>query len=408
MLQARGSWAACVKDDRAILHVDMDAFYASVEQLDNPDLRGKPVLVGGGVVTSPSYEARRFGCHSAQPVAEAKRLCPEAIVVHGRHERYHEISQQVFAIFGDFTPLVQGLSIDEAFLDVTGSRRLLGDAVVIAGDIKNRIRDEVGLTASVGVAPNKFLAKIASDLEKPDGLTIITADDIDTRVAELPIARMWGVGPATEDRLARLGIRTFGDLRAIDTDLLRRRFGDGAEHLQQLAWGIDGRPVQSGHGVKSVSKESTHFNRLKSPDEVRKRLLRHVERVAERLRAKGRRAKTVTIKIRFGSFQTITRSATLAEATDRTDLFWREALRLFDLWAQRDFLPVRLIGFGVSHLEDEHGRQIDLFHDDEEDRQRRLDETADRIRSRFGRDAIHRGEGPPPRHEDESRRPKTS
>ncbi|UCD76549.1 MAG: DNA polymerase IV [Phycisphaerales bacterium] len=379
--------------ERAILHVDMDAFYASVEQLDNPELRGKPVLVGGGVVTAASYEARKFGCHSAQPIAEAKRLCPQAIIVHGRHQRYHEISQQVFAILHDFTPLVEGLSIDEAFLDVTGSQRLLGDAVTIARNIKKRILAETGLTASVGVAPNKFLAKIASDLNKPDGLTIITPDDLDTLVADLPIKRMWGVGPVMEDRLARLSIRTFGDLRTIDADLLRQRLGEGAEHLQKLAWGIDDRPVHTGHGVKSISKESTHFQRLKNPEDVRRQLLIHVERVAERLRHKAMRGRTVTVKIRFGSFQTITRSATLSEVTDRTDLLWMEGRRLFDTWAKREFLPVRLIGFGVSHLEDERGRQIDLFPDEQDQRRRRLDRATDAIRDRFGRDAIHRGGG---------------
>ncbi len=376
---------------RAILHIDMDAFFASVEQFDDPTLRGKPVLVGGGVVTAASYEARKFGCHSAQPIQEARRLCPQAIIVRGRHQRYSEISRQIFDIFHDFTPLVQGLSIDEAFLDVTGSKRLLGDAVSIGRTIKSRIRDEIGITASVGVAPNKFLAKLASDLDKPDGLTIIKEDDIDTLVAGLPIKRMWGVGPVTEKKLIKLGIKTFGDLRAIDTALLKRRLGDAAEHLKELAAGIDDRPVHTGRGVKSVSKESTFTDRLRTPEEVRRQLLRLTERVAERLRAKRRRARTVTVKIRFGRFETITRSTTLGESTDRTDIFWHEARSLFDHWAARGFQPVRLIGMGVSHLEDEEGMQAPLFEDEQDQQQRRLDETTDRIRERFGRGGIQHG-----------------
>src|SRR4051812_1643893 len=246
---------------RAILHVDMDAFFASVEVRDNPELRGKPVLVGHdgprGVVAAASYEARVFGCHSAQPMAVAKRLCPQAVVVSGRQGRYREASEQVFAIFERFTPGIQPLSIDEAFLDVTGSLRALGPAEGIAAEIKRAVRAETQLTASVGVAPNKFLAKLASDLEKPDGLTVVRPEDVDRVLTPLPIGKIWGIGPKTAKRLNDLNVKTIGDLRRMSIEWLTERFGSDAEHYRDLALGRDERPVTPDRQAKSIGQEET-------------------------------------------------------------------------------------------------------------------------------------------------------
>lgn len=381
--------------ERAILHVDMDAFFASVEQLDDPSLRGKPVLVGHdgprGVVAAASYEARVFGCHSAQPIAQAKRCCPDAIIVPGRGSRYRELSEQVFAIFHDVTPLVQPLSIDEAFLDVTGSRRLLGTPREIAVKIKTRVRAETGLTASVGVAWNKFLAKLASDLDKPDGLTIITPADVRTRVAALPITKMWGVGPATERRLVRMNIRTFGDLQSLPAEATRGALGDHVEHFRRLALGEDSRAVVCDGGAKSIGNEQTFGADVREPDHVRQVLLGQCEHVAMRVRRSGVVARTVTVKIRYGDFETITRSTTLSRATDQTALLWEAARGLFDRWADGGYRPVRLIGVSASGLAVAGSDQMDLFVDESVVRHHALDETTDRIKQRFGRGSIGRG-----------------
>ncbi len=380
---------------RAILHVDMDAFYASVEQLDDPSLRGRPVLVGHdgprGVVAAASYEARKFGCHSAQPIVQAKRCCPHAIIVPGRGSRYREVSDQVFGILRDTTPLVQPLSIDEAFLDVTGSRRLLGPPREIAVAIKRRVRDETGLTASVGVAWNMFLAKLASDWDKPDGLTVITPEDIPTRVAALPIRKMWGVGPATERRLARLNIRTFGDLQALPADEVRRRLGEAGEHFRCLALGDDQRPVTADGGAKSIGNERTFGADVREPDHVRQVLLGQCEHVAMRMRRSGVTARTVTVKIRFGDFETISRSTTIDPATDETGRVWHAARTLFDRWADGGYRPVRLVGVSASNLEPAGRGQMDLFVDGDVARRHAIDEATDAIRRRYGRAGIGRG-----------------
>ncbi|MHC4991186.1 MAG: DNA polymerase IV, partial [Planctomycetota bacterium] len=274
-------------DDRAILHVDMDAFFASIEQRDDPALRGKPVLVGGegrrGVVAAASYEARAFGCHSAQPMAVAKRSCPQAVVVSPHGRRYREASQRVFQILESFTPLVEPLSIDEAFLDVTGCRRLHGTPRQIAETIKRRIREELGVTASVGLAPNKFLAKLASDMDKPDGLTVIAPDEIEQTLEELPISRMWGVGPATERKMRDLGVETFGDLQRYPAQALESCFGVHARRMSALARGLDHRDVVPDHKAKSISQEQTFADDLEEPDGVREILLGQVEQVGWRL-----------------------------------------------------------------------------------------------------------------------------
>ncbi len=379
---------------RAILHVDMDAFFASVEQRDHPELRGKPLLVGGdgprGVVAAASYEAREYGCHSAQPMAVAKRACPNAVIVPPRGGRYHDVSTAVFELLERFTPIVEPLSIDEAFLDVTGSQRLFGSPREIAASIRACIRAELNLTASVGVAPNKFLAKLASDLHKPDGLTVIEPGEIEATLGSLPIGRMWGVGPATEKRLTDLGITTFGDLHSYPLDVLESILGTWAGRMAALARGEDHRTVTPDSRAKSISHEQTFGQDLQSPEAVVDVMRGQAESVARRLRRHAFRAGTVTVKVRYGDFETITRSASFDEPTDRTDVLWRQGRALFDAWAHGGWRPVRLIGFGTSNLS-RGTEQLNLFTDDDDQRRRALDEATDSIKQRFGSGAIHRG-----------------
>ncbi len=387
------------KPVRTILHVDMDAFFASVEQLDNPALRGRPVLVGGagrrGVVAAASYEARVFGCHSAQPMAVALRCCPGAVVVKPRGGRYREISARVFEILGAFSPLVQPISIDEAFVDVTGSAALFGLGEQIARDIRARIRSETGLTASVGVAPNKFLAKLASDLDKPDGLTVIEPGRVHEVLDPLAVSRLWGVGPAAEKQLHRLGLRTIGDVRRTPAEVLGARFGSFGLQLARLARGEDDRPVCARDGVKSISHEQTFEEDLTDPGEVRRVLLGQCEDVGRRLRGRGLLARTVTIKIRFGEFETITRSGSPGEPFDTTGRLWSAARGLFDGWAGACFRPVRLIGVGVGNLLDPAagaacGEQMGLFESGRASGRPGIDELTDAITSRHGKGAIRR------------------
>lgn len=383
-----------------ILHADMDAFYAAIEQLDHPELRGKPLLVGGsprerGVVAAASYEARPFGCHSAMPMARALRLCPQAIVVPPRFERYVEISRQVFEIFEQFTPLVEPLSIDEAFLDVAGSTRLFGPPEQIARELKRRIRAETKLTVSVGVAPNKFLAKLASDLKKPDGLVIVEAEQVLAFLDPLPISRMWGVGKATLPRFDEIGVRTFADARRLSESELRERFGEAGGCFYRLVRGIDDREVTPDREAKSISNEITFPVDLDDHEYLRAVLLEQAQQVARRLRRSGLMARAVTLKIRSGDFTTITRRTTLASPTDQTDLLWQAVVALFDRWMREQPFRVRLIGLGLSQLTTEAGQQLSLFGQDEARRRRTLDRTIDSIRDRFGDGAISRGTPPP-------------
>jgi DNA polymerase-4 len=379
-----------------ILHVDMDAFFASVEQLDNPALRGKPVLVGGagprGVVAAASYEARKFGCRSAQPTAVARRLCPQAIVVKGNFARYREISQQVQTIFESFTPLVQSISIDEAFLDVAGTEGLFGPPTWIAQQIKNRIFSTTGLTASVGVAPNKFLAKLATDMNKPDGMTVITEDDVDRILPPLSVDKIWGVGPKTAERLAAVGIRTIGDLRRAPVDILKSKLGvEETEHYLRLAHGIDSRVVTPDRDAKSVGHEQTFGQNLEDPQAVRDVILDQCEQVGARLRRYEMVARSVTVKIRYGDFETITRRTTLKQSTDTTGPIWDAARELFDAWATRGFRPVRLIGVSVGQLSPASAEQMSLFVDPKEEKAKRLDKTLDAINAKFGKRSVRRG-----------------
>jgi DNA polymerase-4 len=371
----------------------MDAYFASVEQLDDPSLRGKPVLVGGngprGVVAAASYASRDHGCRSAMPKAVAKRLCPQAIVVRGHYDRYREESRKVFAILESFSPLVEPLSIDEAFLDVTDSQKLLGEPESMARGIKNRIREETKLTGSVGVAPNKFLAKLASDMDKPDGLTVIRAEDIDRVLPPLPIGKIWGIGPKTAERLAGIGVKTIGDLRKLNPDVLARRLGTDADHYRRLAFGLDDREVSSDGDAKSIGHEQTFGQDLTDPEAVRAVMLEQSEHVSARLRRHKLFAGGVTVKIRFGDFQTITRAKKLDTPTDTTQPIWHAARELFDAWAQH-FKPVRLIGVTASRLS-QGQPQMELFGNADNERQRRVERAVDQITARFGHDAIGRG-----------------
>lgn len=379
---------------RAILHVDMDAFFASVEQLEDPSLRGRCVLVGSdrprGVVAAASYEARKFGCRSALPMSIAKRLCPHAIIISGHYDRYRIHSQHIFAILNDFTPLVEPLSIDEAFCDVTASQRLFGDPVQIARQIRHRIRTEVGLTASVGVAPNKFIAKLASDMDKPDGLTIIRPADIHATLDPLPVAQVWGIGPKTTARLARMNIRTIGDLRKLDPQWLEKFFASEAQHYHNLANGLDDRPVVTDSQARQISQETTFEVDVQDPEIIRQIINGQAEQVARRLRRAQQKASAITLKIRFGDFQTITRSGTLPTHTDVTAEIWACARDLFDKWARQSYQPVRLIGVAAHRLG--HGdSQLSLFTDSAQQKQQQLDKTLDSIVARLGKGSIQRG-----------------
>lgn len=381
---------------RLILHVDLDAFFASVEQRDDPTLRGKPVLVGGrglrGVVAAASYEARAFGCRSAMPMREAIARCPKAIVVTPHFERYREASRAFRAILDGVSPLVEPLSIDEAFVDATGSQRLLGDGRTIAEGVRRRVRDELGLTCSVGVAPSKFVAKLASDLDKPDGCTVIAASELPERLADLPIERMWGVGPVTADRLRRRGILRFRDLQGADDDALRSLLGEEGPAWKRLALGEDDRPVVLERDPVSVGHERTFGENLRTLAEAEAELAALAESVAARLRAKGFRAARVTVKIRFGDFRTITRAETLDEPTDRTDRIVGAARELLRRWASHEFRPVRLLGCTAGGLVRE-APQLSLFPDPVDAKKEAVDRVADRIRSRFGSGAIGRAAG---------------
>jgi DNA polymerase-4 len=380
---------------RTILHADLDAFYASAEQLDDPSLRGKPVLVGGGtrgVVCAASYEARAFGCRSAMPMGLAIAKCPHAIVVKPRFDRYAELSARFLAILGEASPEVEPLSLDEAFIDATGSTRLLGDGVAIGRAIRERVRGELGLSCSVGVAPNKFVAKIASDLEKPDALVVIGPEGLAERLAPLPVERMWGVGPVGARRLRAAGLSTFGDLQQVDSGRLRELEGSHAERLAALARGEDDRPVVADREPKSIGHEQTFPEDLTDPDEAEAHLAAQAELVAARLRRKSLKARGVTLKLRFGDFRTVTRARTLDAATDRTDLLRAAAREVFREFVTGGFRPLRLVGFTATRLEgaDAPGGQLDLFAelDPGHRRKSRLDRAADAIRARFGKDAI--------------------
>jgi DNA polymerase-4 len=383
-------------ETRQIIHVDMDAFYASVEQLDRPELRGKAVIVGGdpqsrGVVSAASYEARPFGVHSAMPMAQAIRLCPHAVVLPVRMERYAELSQVIQTIFERYTPLVEPISLDEAFLDVAGSLKLFGSAEQIGRDIKRQIQEQTRLTASVGVAPNKFLAKLASDLKKPDGFVVITEQNKQEILDPLSVGKIWGVGKVTEQALRSHGIATIVQLRHTPLVELQGIVGNAASELQKLARGEDEREVEPDRERKSLSSEQTFAKDIRDAGILSSVLLEEVEEVAERLRRHQLKARTVTLKLRYGDFRTVTRSETLPEATNLTKPLWEAAERIFRQWHARSGGPLRLLGCSASGLEHEHAGQQWLFPDPEQEKLKRLDEAVDKIRDRYGKRAMRRG-----------------
>ena len=381
----------CGVDARTILHVDMDAFYASVEQRDDPSLRSRPVIVGGtgdrGVVAAASYEVRRFGVHSAMPMREALRRCPDAVCVRPRIGHYADVSQQVFAIFREFTPLVQGLSLDEAFLDVTAGTRVLGDGEHVAREIKTLVRARTGLTASVGVAPNKLVAKIASDLRKPDGLVVVRPAEINAVLDPLPIRKLFGLGAKTAPKLEALGIHTLGELRTATPARLRPIFGRYAERVLQRAAGIDTRPVVPDQDEKQVSTEETFDTDVADPAKLRAELVRLADRTSARLRSRELMAGCVTVKIRRKDFVTCTRQRHFEPPTQETRMITAIATELLDAWlATQPRVALRLLGVGVSDLSP--ATQLDLFVAPQTARNRELDATVDRIRERFGKVAV--------------------
>lgn len=382
---------------RSIIHVDMDAFYASVEIRDRPELAGLPVVVGGdpdrrGVIAAASYAARKFGVHSAMPSRAAVRLCPELIFIQARHGYYAEVSAQIREIFARYTPLVEPLALDEAFLDVTASRRLLGNTEAIGRKIKADIKLELELTASVGVAPNKFLAKLASDLNKPDGLVVIAPDpDAIQRVLDpLPVRRIWGIGTAGEQQLQALGMTTIAHLRQRSPEELEHSFGAWGRHIWRLANGMDERDVVTDGEAKSISHETTFAEDVLDKEILSAVLLDLTEQVASRLRRHNRLAQTVQIKVRYANFHTITRAQTFRARTNITREIWHTARSLLRNVLKQKPGSVRLLGIGVSGLDEPHSAQGDLF-DESRDRQRELDEVADRINRRFGLRTLHRG-----------------
>ncbi len=375
----------------------MDAFYASVEQMDNPSLKGKPLIVGGtvsqrGVVAAASYEARKFGVHSAMPTSQALKLCPSVILLPVRMTRYSEISRQIIKIFNDFTPDVEQLSLDEAFLDVTGSLTLFGSAEKIGQDIKNRIKTEIGLTASVGIAPNKFLAKLASDLQKPDGFVIITEENKQQILDPLNISKIWGVGKVTAAALNKIGIQTIMQLRKTPLKTLQTILGNRAEDLLLLAQGIDDRPVEPNREAKGMSAEETFPKDVSDKAALLEVLFAQVEEVAARLRNENVEGKTITLKLRYGNFKTITRSHTFAIPTNVSKVLWEEAKKVFEEWYTKSAGALRLLGFGVSNLSTESGGQKSLFSLEApaDNKQKKVDEVFDKIKKKYGDSGVQR------------------
>lgn len=378
-----------------ILHIDMDAFYASIEERDRQGLRGKPMVVGGnphkrGVVAAANYAARRYGIHSAMPTAQAKRLCPNLIVLPPRHSYYAQVAQHIRDIFHRYTPLVEPLSLDEAFLDVRHSHRLFGEPAEIGQRIKQEIRDELKLTASVGVAHNKFLAKVASDTSKPDGFLIINAVDAQAFLDQLPVSKLWGVGKVGNRRLQQLGIHTIGEMRASPRPLLNDLLGSWGDQLWELAHGVDDRPVVPDHKAKSISHETTFAEDITDVEALRGWLLDLTRQVAARLRRNHLRGRTVHVKIRFSNFRTITRSYTLPQSTDITQELWNAGLPLMLSNLPLRYRGIRLLGFSVSGFDAVEPCQADLFSEPVKTKQARLDTVSDWIHARFGSASLHR------------------
>lgn len=379
---------------RWILHADMDAFYASIEQRDNPSLKGQPVIVGGtgsrGVVSTASYEARKYGVKSAMPIVEARRRCPEGIFMPPDIAKYAKVSEALISIFEKFSPIVEPLSLDEAFLDISGMHRLYSDIAEIGQKLKAEVEQNLSLTVSVGIAPNKFLAKLASDLQKPDGLVIVRPGEELALLAPLPIRKLWGVGEAAAKILERLSIATIADLRQANSAVLERALGRSAVELQNLASGRDERPVVPDREAKSIGNEDTFAEDIADNGALQIKLLSLAARLGRRLRKAGLAGRTVTLKVRFASFRTITRSITLTEPVHLDDVIYKTALAMFDKITITE--GVRLLGITVSNLN--HGlNQLSLFANlnNENAKQEKVAETMDKLRDRFGKNIITRG-----------------
>ncbi|MEO7036692.1 MAG: DNA polymerase IV [Polyangiaceae bacterium] len=393
---------------RYILHADMDAFYASIEQRDRPELRGRPVIVGAtsprGVVCAASYEARVYGVRSAMPGFRAHALCPDGVFIAPNMARYAEVSEQVHAVFNEFTPEIEPIALDEAFLDITASERLFGGPLALATQLKRRVLERTELTISVAVAPNKLVAKIACTLAKPNGLRVVQASEVQGLLEPLPLRRLWGVGPVLAEKLARLGLKTLGDLVRYDSAQLTRDLGERALELQALAAGHDKRPVISERVAKSIGEESTFDTNILDREVVSAALTAHADEVARRLRRSGYVGHTVTLKIKLGTarhrrearvaanpegdepvYPLLTRSKTLREATDDGRVLREIALALWDAAQVQE--PVRLLGVSVSQLSRAEHAQLDLFAP-KQTAKRELGVALDAIRDRFGRDAI--------------------
>lgn len=376
---------------RWILHVDMDAFYAAVEALDNPTLRGKPVIVGSlgprGVVATASYEARRYGVRSAMPMAKARRLCPHGIFLPPRFERYEEVAEKIRGILYKYTPLVEPISLDEAFLDLSGTERLHGPPERVAHEIHRRIPEETELSCSVGLGPNKLVAKIASDSAKPGGIRIVLPEEVQQFLDPFPVEALWGIGPKSAQRLAEFGIRTVKDLRAVDLELLRSWFGPRTgEHLWRVARGMDESPVVPEREPKGLSQERTFPRDLHDPEEIRAEIRSLALNVAQRLRSQGLLAREVRIKVRWADFSTHTKQLRLPEPTDHTVLITEAALFLLSRLEKKG-LGIRLLGVGVGELVPARFRPLHLFARDD------LSRAILRLRERFGEDALSLGPG---------------
>ncbi|WP_417376438.1 DNA polymerase IV [Gimesia maris] len=381
---------------RTILHVDMDAFYASIEERDHPELQGQPIIVGGraehrGVVSAANYPARKFGVHSAMPMKTARQLCPQAHFFPVRMSDYAEVSQSLQKIFRKYTPLVEPLSLDEAFLDVSGSQLLFGNGREIAASIKQEVRHSLQLIASVGVAPNKFLAKIASDADKPDGLVVVEPDKIQEFLDPLPVSRVWGIGKMATQRFNRLGIQTISQVRVLEPKILTELFGEQGLHLWNLSQGLDERAVIPERQAKSISRETTFSSDVNDLEILRIILMDLVEDVSRRLRKNKLRGKTIQLKIRYDDFSTFTRSTTVSQPTDLTREIEQSALLMLDQKLPERPLSIRLIGVGVTGFQSGSQHQKSLFDEEDQQKYSRLDQVKDQIASRFGSNSIIRG-----------------
>jgi nucleotidyltransferase/DNA polymerase involved in DNA repair len=384
---------------RLVAHVDMDSFFTAVEVLDNPGFSGKPVIVGAdpkggrgrGVVSAASYEARKFGVHSAMPISTAYRLCPHGVFLPGRMSRYQEVSEQVMEVLSGFTPLVEQISVDEAFLEMTGCGRLLGKPTEMGMKIKRAVKEATGLTASVGIGPNKLVAKVASDLEKPDGLVVVGESEAGAFLAPLPIRRIWGIGPKTEESLKKsFRVSTVGELAGIPPERLEKKYGLMGRYLHARANGIDDDPVGCGDEAKSIGRETTFDADTSDLRQIHKIMVYLCDRVAARMRAAGTAGRTVTLKLRYESFETHTFRHTLAKPTDA----YRELLEISEGLFQSNYQigrKVRLLGVSVSNFSGT-GPELELFQEGRKsrDKERQVDQAVDRVRKKFGKRSVIR------------------